>query len=186
MIIRPTVEVQSREPFPRLGACSSPLRAVLVRATNPCDAASPCWATGRPAFVFFARRLFFNRRDMLVSSLVRNESLRNIAIIAHVDHGKTTLVDEMLQPERRVPRQSSAWPTASWTPDDMERERGITIAAKNTAVTGTAIPKSTSSTPPATPTSAARWSAFCKWWTACCCWWMPSEGLHAPDPLCAA
>ena len=61
------------------------------------------------------------------------DDLRNIAIIAHVDHGKTTLVDAML-------RQSGAWRTNEVVQDrimdsnDLEREKGITILAKNTAV----------------------------------------------------
>ena len=61
------------------------------------------------------------------------ETLRNIAIIAHVDHGKTTLVDQLL-------RQSGALTSHGKTPDrimdsiDLERERGITILSKNTAI----------------------------------------------------
>ena len=61
------------------------------------------------------------------------ENLRNIAIIAHVDHGKTTLVDQLL-------RQSGTLTSHGKTPDrimdsiDLERERGITILSKNTAI----------------------------------------------------
>ncbi|MGB5628098.1 MAG: translational GTPase TypA [Woeseiaceae bacterium] len=59
--------------------------------------------------------------------------LRNIAIIAHVDHGKTTLVDQMLQQSGTLgPR--AAVPDRVMDSNDLERERGITILAKNTAV----------------------------------------------------
>jgi GTP-binding protein len=66
-------------------------------------------------------------------NVLRNDSLRNIAIIAHVDHGKTTLVDAMF-------RQSGLFRANQETDDrlmdtmDLERERGITIAAKNCSV----------------------------------------------------
>lgn len=59
--------------------------------------------------------------------------LRNIAIIAHVDHGKTTLVDAMLK-QSRVFRDNEAVPERVLDSNDLERERGITILAKNTAV----------------------------------------------------
>ena len=61
------------------------------------------------------------------------EKLRNIAIIAHVDHGKTTLVDQMLQQSGTLgPR--AAVPDRVMDSSDQERERGITILAKNTSV----------------------------------------------------
>lgn len=61
------------------------------------------------------------------------EDLRNIAIIAHVDHGKTTLVDEMLK-QGGVFRENQAVADRVMDSNDIERERGITILAKNTAV----------------------------------------------------
>ncbi|MDD6799247.1 MAG: translational GTPase TypA [Firmicutes bacterium] len=64
---------------------------------------------------------------------MKREDLRNIAIIAHVDHGKTTLVDEMLK-QGGVYRENQATEDRVMDSGDLERERGITILAKNTAV----------------------------------------------------
>ena len=64
---------------------------------------------------------------------MKNEKLRNIAIIAHVDHGKTTLVDQMLK-QSGVYRENQAVVDRVMDSNDLERERGITIMAKNTAV----------------------------------------------------
>ena len=61
------------------------------------------------------------------------EDLRNIAIIAHVDHGKTTLVDEMLK-QGGVYRENQVVEDRVMDNNDLERERGITILAKNTSV----------------------------------------------------
>ena len=64
---------------------------------------------------------------------MRNELLRNVAIIAHVDHGKTTLVNELLK-QGGVFRQNQDVVDRVMDSGDLERERGITILAKNTAV----------------------------------------------------
>ena len=64
---------------------------------------------------------------------MRNEKLRNVAIIAHVDHGKTTLVDGLLK-QSGVYRENQAVEERVMDSNDLERERGITITAKNTAV----------------------------------------------------
>ena len=63
-----------------------------------------------------------------------DEKIRNIAIIAHVDHGKTTLVDEMLK-QSGIYRENQEVVDRVMDSGDLERERGITILAKNTAVT---------------------------------------------------
>ena len=60
---------------------------------------------------------------------MKREDLRNIAIIAHVDHGKTTLVDEMLR-QGGVFRENQVVDDRVMDSGDLERERGITIPAK--------------------------------------------------------
>ena len=66
-------------------------------------------------------------------ALQKIENLRNIAIIAHVDHGKTTIVDSMLK-QAGVYRENEAVVEQVMDSNDLERERGITILAKNTAI----------------------------------------------------
>ncbi len=65
--------------------------------------------------------------------MAAQEKIRNIAIIAHVDHGKTTLVDEMLK-QGGIYRENQATVDRVMDSGDLERERGITILAKNTSV----------------------------------------------------
>ncbi|MBO7251599.1 MAG: translational GTPase TypA [Oscillospiraceae bacterium] len=65
--------------------------------------------------------------------MVSQENIRNIAIIAHVDHGKTTLVDELLK-QGGIYRENQATQDRVMDSGDLERERGITILAKNTSV----------------------------------------------------
>ena len=64
---------------------------------------------------------------------IKRDDIRNIAIIAHVDHGKTTLVDELLK-QSGVFRENQEVAERVMDSNDIERERGITILSKNTAV----------------------------------------------------
>ena len=65
---------------------------------------------------------------------IKRDDVRNIAIIAHVDHGKTTLVDELLK-QSGVFRSNQEVAERVMDSGDIERERGITILSKNTAIT---------------------------------------------------
>lgn len=68
-----------------------------------------------------------------MNELIRNEKLRNVAIIAHVDHGKTTLVDALFR-QSGIFREDQQIDDRIMDSMDLERERGITISAKNCAV----------------------------------------------------
>ncbi|MDU1855872.1 MAG: GTP-binding protein, partial [Clostridium baratii] len=65
--------------------------------------------------------------------LIKREDIRNIAIIAHVDHGKTTLVDALLKDSHTF-RTNEKVQERVMDSNDLEKERGITILSKNTAV----------------------------------------------------
>jgi len=67
-----------------------------------------------------------------------NTKLRNVAIIAHVDHGKTTLVDKLLEQSQTFDDRFES-SERMMDSNDLEKERGITISSKNTALSGTII-----------------------------------------------
>src|SRR5437660_10090375 len=69
----------------------------------------------------------------VVSKMVIRQDIRNVAIIAHVDHGKTTLVDGLLK-QSHIFRENQQVGELIMDSNDQERERGITILAKNTAI----------------------------------------------------
>jgi hypothetical protein len=99
---------------------------------------------------------------------VMTAKLRNIAIIAHVDHGKTTLVDQLLRQSGTLDARTEQGERLMDS-NAIEKERGITILAKNTAIRWHDYRINIVDTPD-TPTSAARSSACCRWSTRCCCW----------------
>ena len=75
----------------------------------------------------------YSKKEGLKTMKMKRDDIRNIAIIAHVDHGKTTLVDELLK-QSGVFRSNQDVAERVMDSNDIERERGITILAKNTAV----------------------------------------------------
>src|SRR5262249_8988484 len=74
-----------------------------------------------------------DRAEICIETRKMSQNIRNIAIIAHVDHGKTTLVDAMLK-QSGIFRASQEVAERVMDSNDLERERGITILAKNTAL----------------------------------------------------
>src|SRR5579863_10024271 len=103
--------------------------------------------------------------------LVQRNDIRNVAIIAHVDHGKTTLVDGLLK-QSHIFRENQQMGELIMDSNDQERERGITILAKNTAIIYRGIKINIIDT----PISAARLSASSIWLTAASCSLMPLRG----------
>lgn len=78
--------------------------------------------------------IYFSQEREILYMKTKREDVRNIAIIAHVDHGKTTLVDELLK-QSGVFRDNQEVQDRVMDSNDIERERGITILSKNTAIT---------------------------------------------------
>src|SRR5713101_7540138 len=88
--------------------------------------------------MFFWGELFIKSMQVIdtmtrTEQLVKREDIRNVAIIAHVDHGKTTLVDGLLK-QSHIFRENQQVGELIMDSNDQERERGITILAKNTAI----------------------------------------------------
>ncbi len=76
----------------------------------------------------------FDPEALIEAPFEARDQIRNIAIIAHIDHGKTTLVDAMLK-QSNVFRDNQKTEDRVMDSNSIERERGITILSKNTAVT---------------------------------------------------
>ena len=96
--------------------------------------ASTAGSARQPRRAMSVRSKAIAEPEAAAQQLAERDDVRNIAIIAHVDHGKTTLVDAMLA-QSKVFRENEKVETRVMDSNDLERERGITILSKNTAVT---------------------------------------------------
>ena len=110
---------------------------------------------------------------MPTGTLAVRSDLRNVAIIAHVDHGKTTLVDGMLR-QTGTFRSNEAVVDRVLDSGDLEREKGITILAKQTTVDYDGTRLNIVDTP-GHADFGGEVERGCCWWTPCCCWWTPPK-----------
>lgn len=99
--------------------------------------------------------------------MAKIENLRNVAIIAHVDHGKTTLVDQLLKQSGTF-RANESVNERVMDSNDLERERGITILSKNTSVMYNGIKINIVDTP-GHADFGGEVERILQWWTAFCC-----------------
>ena len=127
-------------------------------------------------------------------AIKQRDDLRNVAIVAHVDHGKTTLVDAMLwQSGAFTAHQADTGDVNERVMDsnDLEREKGITILAKNTAVdhvmpNGERLTINIIDTPGPRRLRRRGRARRCRWSTACCCSSTPPRGrCRRPGSSCA-
>jgi GTP-binding protein len=107
------------------------LSAPVVRAAAPAAGRNAKQTARRAQSV---RSKAVAEPEATTAGLMARDEVRNVAIIAHVDHGKTTLVDSMLA-QSKVFRDNEKVEQRVMDSNDLERERGITILSKNTAVT---------------------------------------------------
>lgn len=103
------------------------------------------------------------------------KQIRNIAIIAHVDHGKTTLVDQLLRQSGTF-RSNQQVEERVMDSNDLEKERGITILAKNTAIEYEGYHINIVDTRD-TPILVAKWNVYWAWLTASYCWLTHKKAL---------
>ena len=96
------------------------------------------------------------------------QSIRNIAIIAHVDHGKTTLVDKFIHASK-ILRDNQETGELILDNNDLERERGITIVSKNVSIRYKDVKINIIDTL-VTPILVVKWSEFWEWLMAYFCW----------------
>ena len=112
--------------------------------------------------------------------MIARDRIRNVAIVAHVDHGKTTLVDHMLR-QAGVFRANELLVERVMDSNDLEREKGITILAKNTAVTWEGVKVNIVDTP-GHADFGGEVDGRCASWTACSSWSTRPRG-RSTNPL---